>query len=263
MQKVINIRDAKIKTTTVEIKSMVVSNRQVTLALFRQLREERLIADDGTLRGVPWGTVNYCPHKCISTPHWHVVWQKGDELRRATVKCHPPFMNVSDDEEIDDDVVGERKERPFEHDVVDAYVTVLVRDTILGPVRRKIASTELPDLGENQLGHYHYFTRRGLRLRAYVEGKVRQLAEDWRAWKKSAERHHRLKDFRQYLYDKYYEEYEDEEYVTVLDKLEEYGDLHKIETELDQVIDAELNSREQWRLTLQQLAALPQLFIAV
>lgn len=82
----LTVHNAQITTATVEIKTLTISGKQVTLAVFRQLREEPLIANDGTLNGVPWGTVNYHPGKCGDTsPHWHVVWQQGSELLRATV----------------------------------------------------------------------------------------------------------------------------------------------------------------------------------
>jgi len=44
MGKVIKIRDAQIRTVKIEIKSMTIDDRQVTLALFRQLVEEDLIS---------------------------------------------------------------------------------------------------------------------------------------------------------------------------------------------------------------------------
>jgi hypothetical protein len=80
---------------------MTIDDRQVTLALFRQLVEEDLIASHGGgLNGVPWGWVNYHPDRCADDgQHRHVVWQKGDELRRATIYrgfgtfC-PPSVNV-------------------------------------------------------------------------------------------------------------------------------------------------------------------------
>jgi hypothetical protein len=84
---VISIHRAKIKTMSVSVKALTLNNRQMTLSTFRQLLEEDLINHDGTLNGVPWGSVNYCPDKQCGGPekHWHVVWQKGDELRRDTI----------------------------------------------------------------------------------------------------------------------------------------------------------------------------------
>lgn len=83
----LSVRNAQIATAAVEIKTLTVSGKQVTLAVFRQLIEEQLIDEDkGTLCGVPWGTVNYHPDKCgDAATHLHVVWQKGDELRRSRV----------------------------------------------------------------------------------------------------------------------------------------------------------------------------------
>lgn len=94
----INVEDAKIKTAAVEIKSLTVSGKQVTLAVFRQLQEESLFDMDGcdmTFEGIPWGRVNYHFDKCGIDPetgkhytHLHIVWQKGNELRRTLVE-HP------------------------------------------------------------------------------------------------------------------------------------------------------------------------------
>jgi hypothetical protein len=84
----LNVHNAQISTVSVEIKTLTVSGKQVTLAVFRQLIDEPLIGEDGRLKGVAWGTVNYHPDKCgEDAPHWHVVWQLGDELRRSKVSA--------------------------------------------------------------------------------------------------------------------------------------------------------------------------------
>ncbi|MES9619758.1 hypothetical protein ACPCBX_13645 [Streptomyces tuirus] len=84
-----------ITTAVVEVKALTISGKQVTQSVFKQLPEERLYAPDGTMRGRPWGRVNFHPGRCTPPPdttvwwawpeHAHVVWQLGDELRRATV----------------------------------------------------------------------------------------------------------------------------------------------------------------------------------
>lgn len=86
MTKQLTTQDATITTAAVEVKALTISGRQVTQSVFRQLLEEPLIAEDGTLNGQPWGMVNYHPDRCGDRdPHWHVVWQKDDELRRSHV----------------------------------------------------------------------------------------------------------------------------------------------------------------------------------
>lgn len=83
----LTVHNAEIHTATVEIKTLTVSGKQVTLAVFRQLQKEPLMGQGGALRGVPWGYVNYHP-QCVEVdryPHWHVVWQKGAELRVDTI----------------------------------------------------------------------------------------------------------------------------------------------------------------------------------
>lgn len=88
----LTVHNAQISTATVEIKTLTITGKQVTLAVFRQLVEEPLIADDGTLNGVPWGRVNYHPDKCAdAAEHWHVVWQKGAELRRSRLSVEAVF----------------------------------------------------------------------------------------------------------------------------------------------------------------------------
>jgi hypothetical protein len=88
MAKTIQTNEANVKTTAVEVKVIKISNHQVTQSVFRQLVEEDLI-DPLTvqLRGVPWGFVNYFWGNC-SNNHLHVIWQKGQELRRACVWRH-------------------------------------------------------------------------------------------------------------------------------------------------------------------------------
>lgn len=88
-QRRITAEEATLRTATVEIKTIQVSGKQMTLAVFRQLLEEQIIGDDGSLRGEPWGLINYhsgvgCDKQAHRT-HLHAIWQKGDELRRSCV----------------------------------------------------------------------------------------------------------------------------------------------------------------------------------
>lgn len=78
-----------IKTAAVEIKTLTLKGKQMTLAVFRQLYEEELIdPTTGQLRGVPWGRVHYFWGDC-KADHLHVVWQLGEELRRSCVYAQP------------------------------------------------------------------------------------------------------------------------------------------------------------------------------
>src|SRR5438132_1220616 len=83
----LTVHNAEVKTAAVEIRTLTISGKQVTLAVFRQLQEQPLVAENGTLNGLPWGTVNYHPDRCgDSGEHLHVVWQQGGELRRSLVR---------------------------------------------------------------------------------------------------------------------------------------------------------------------------------
>ena len=103
-------RNVEVKTATVEIKTLTVSGKQVTLAVFRQLIDEPAYTDTYIWRGIPWGTVNYCPgDKHCQTAGWwassdvryahryHIVWQKGNELRRSAFPDYLPYSSRPSD----------------------------------------------------------------------------------------------------------------------------------------------------------------------
>jgi hypothetical protein len=86
MTKRITTENASIRTTSVDVRVITISGKQMTLSVFRQLKEEDLIDPVTlTLRGTTWGTVNYFWGDDIKYAHknLHVVWQHGDELRRS------------------------------------------------------------------------------------------------------------------------------------------------------------------------------------
>lgn len=90
-QLLINIEQAKINTANVNIDSIKINNKQMTLAVFRQL-----IRDDN-ITGPIWGQVNYHPDKCsdesYNHEHIHLIWQKEDTLRRATAYKRKYYKN--------------------------------------------------------------------------------------------------------------------------------------------------------------------------
>jgi hypothetical protein len=81
----LTVQNASVTTVAIEVKAFMIGARQVTQGIFKQLIEEPLIAEDGALNGVPWGHVTWHPDRCDyhSNRHWHIVWQRGEELRRA------------------------------------------------------------------------------------------------------------------------------------------------------------------------------------
>lgn len=92
----IRVRDATVQTVQVEIHTLRVGQKQVTMGMFRQLQHETLV-DPTTVQllGVPWGHVNYWwqgdgSEKVQDGDLLHVVWQRGDTLRRAIVSWRMP-----------------------------------------------------------------------------------------------------------------------------------------------------------------------------
>lgn len=87
----------------VHLATLTVQGRRITRTLYQQLRDEPLIADDGTLNGRPWGYVNEhsktrnCGHfsglnaagqwdgRAFDRGHRHIIWQCENELLRDVV----------------------------------------------------------------------------------------------------------------------------------------------------------------------------------
>lgn len=106
MAKKISAQEATLHTTTVEVKTLVISNRQVTLSVYRQIPKQDIICWENppTLWGVPWGRVNYYFDECKKedpNTHMHVVWQRESELRRACVESCFDSSLLDDDRQYD------------------------------------------------------------------------------------------------------------------------------------------------------------------
>src|SRR5262245_55035459 len=84
--KKLNAENAVIKTASVEVKTLTISGKQVTLAVFRQLPIKHIISDVSyDLLGMSWGTVNYSLPDKPYGDHVQVVWQEGSKLYRCWV----------------------------------------------------------------------------------------------------------------------------------------------------------------------------------
>lgn len=153
MPKQLTTQNATISTATVEMKTLTVSGKQVTLAVFRQLKEEDLLHPlNATVVGDLWGTVNYHPDRCTDAPeHLHVVWQKGSELRRAHVTAP--------------------SQAAFRHLYAGLHVEALIADGLTpantrakaGPKRVQIVGSSHPD----ETG-FARFTHRGVHFHGPV-----------------------------------------------------------------------------------------------
>lgn len=88
MPRLLTAHNATIKTASVEIKTLSVEGKQITLALFRQIIAEDIFdCEHGLLRGVGWGHVRYLlPEDTRPTQAINLVWQKGDQLRRCILR---------------------------------------------------------------------------------------------------------------------------------------------------------------------------------
>ncbi|MFC4034571.1 hypothetical protein ACFO3J_24285 [Streptomyces polygonati] len=156
MTKQLTTQNATITTASVEVKTLTISGKQVTLAVFRQLREENVLHPlNATVDGDLWGTVNYHPDRCADAPeHLHVVWQKGSELRRA----HIPAPSHA----------------AFRHLYAGLHVEALIADG-LGPgdIRTKAGPQCIQVVGNNRPGTTGFarFTHRGVHFHGPVRSE--------------------------------------------------------------------------------------------
>lgn len=81
----VQTEDAQITSTAVEIDTLRVSGRQLTLRTFRQLQRAPVIdPETHDLQEPIWGWVNYFWDD--NQGDLHAVWQKGNELRRSPIR---------------------------------------------------------------------------------------------------------------------------------------------------------------------------------
>ncbi len=92
----IDIKEAVVRTATVQIKTLAIAGKQMTLSVFRQLDRELLINDQRLLNGIPWGRVNYHPPSmwCPDGRHLHIIWSRGNRLYRDTVTWKPLYGQI-------------------------------------------------------------------------------------------------------------------------------------------------------------------------
>jgi hypothetical protein len=83
--------DATVQTLTVEVKTVLIGNRQMTWNFYRQVPWAEVVASDGTLRGNVWGQLRACHQEkhCADHKHLHLLWELAGELRRGTVYAEP------------------------------------------------------------------------------------------------------------------------------------------------------------------------------
>lgn len=85
MEGIVKTDEVEVKTVIVEIKAIKIGKKQMTQAVFKQLKVENIISNEIDLKGTPWGIINFTikngPKYGIGTQH--IIWQKGNELRRC------------------------------------------------------------------------------------------------------------------------------------------------------------------------------------
>lgn len=189
MPTVLDKRHATVHTAAIDVKIMRLDKKQVTLSVFRQLDEELIFNADGTLRGTPWGRVNYTWKGNKNGTVFHVVWQDGDKLKRSPV----PKPNTR---AVDDWVLGTEIEEGLAavHEARDAYYEWL---DLLGTD----SPEEVITLPRIDLGYYHadqnstdsYIRRMGKEQRTLIyrwarfAGLSDEAIEDYPSWRELAE----------------------------------------------------------------------------
>jgi hypothetical protein len=252
--KQLTTQNATITTATIQVQAMTIGARQVTLSVFRQLLEEPLIADDGTLNGVPWGAVNYHPDKCGDhARHWHIVWQHGQELRRSRVYENPAF-----------DESGHR----FRSATTDTYAAYLLSEWVHGRVDwRPLVEDNLSARTFRQ-GYFCRWQTDGMRVEGLVETHVPRhiihAAEIAKARLHAQEKAHseHPNDFQQSQLEACREGL-GEASVALDAELAALPSSGEVRAAYDVELAAERDRRQRHRDARVVLAELPQLFIAV
>lgn len=255
MPKQLTTQNATITTAAVEVKALTISGRQVTQSVFRQLLDEPLIANGGTLNGVPWGTVNYHPDKCGDSrrQHWHIVWQSGEELRRARVDVEPSFDRWGSDD------------REFWSDAADAYVTAWVREWLHG---RLDTHPLVKDPARTYVGRYldSCKFRYGSLVGGAEVGKLALAAANAKLELESARTSADKDSENEWRQESLVKaEVSAQETLAALDAEVNSWDctFDDVRAEYKKTIDAEAERRQRHRDVRTTLAQLPQLFIAV
>lgn len=168
MTKQLATQDVTLSTATVEVRTLTLGRKQVTLAVFRQLPEAPLVAEDGTLNGEAWGWVNYCPDRTCGTGggdnHRHIVWQRDGELRRSRVEDRALHGNS------------------YWLAEADAFISAHAHEVLDG--RGRYWEGRLPT--GNGRGEI-YFKVSGVSLGAEIPDKLSRAASAWQAWAETAE----------------------------------------------------------------------------
>jgi len=163
----LSVQNAEIKTASVEVRTLTLSGKQVTLSVFKQIQREHLVDEAGEIAGEPWGVVNYHPDKCEEgRKHLHVVWQKGDELRRAAIY---PDASLGLAQVPGKDLIESAVADGLQFDVSpDRHYPAL---EALGRVSAK--STGLFDPGDT--AHFAIFDYEGIRYRVAISEETRRI----------------------------------------------------------------------------------------
>ncbi|MER6375802.1 hypothetical protein ABT255_47495 [Streptomyces mirabilis] len=240
MTKRLTPQNATITTATVEVKTLTISGKQVTLAVFRQLIEENPIGADGTLNGTVWGTVNYHPDKCSNAvPHWHLVWQKDTELRRARIDQKPSFGY-------------------FGSETGDQFISAHVREVLDG--RGRYMQGQIPNT--DSYGNVRLRLPSGITLEMTVNSSLMAAARSWTSWQNQLKAIQESPNPDHRTGTNYYKEAA-ESAINRLDPALEPAMVDELKRILDAEIEAEVQRRTRHAQALKAIAELPQLFIAV
>jgi hypothetical protein len=108
MPTTLRIHEATVQTMQVEIQVLKVGKKQVTMGMFRQLPAAPLLSgEELSLRGVPWGHVNYWwdgdGSRNNDDARLHIIWQQDTGLYRSVIHRRPSpqtrrrFQSLLDD----------------------------------------------------------------------------------------------------------------------------------------------------------------------
>lgn len=213
MGNVIHVKNASLRTATIQIKHLMLDGRKLTLAAFKQIPEEDIIDfKKAKLNGIPWGIVNYPWSDLKKQLNYkkdtiQILWQKGNELRRALVnRFYDRYYTNYEDIIKNESMICTKKlfefHKKFERRNLNHFGFVYDPDTSLLKCWLmkssfsfidefgKIPQLPVLDLSEFPLG-FSFFEPKvpnSIRYNESEENKWKETNEEWKDWKRQTEK---------------------------------------------------------------------------
>lgn len=91
MNKEVKIERVELTTASIEIKTLAIDGKQLTLSVFRQIPKAFLLQEDLSFSGTPLGWVNYFFGEYKNFRGLHILWTYEKLLLRSLISEYCPY----------------------------------------------------------------------------------------------------------------------------------------------------------------------------